>query len=36
MLYIVLGCGVVLLAVIPYIAVKLKAAGQPVLKWGSI
>ena len=31
MLYIVLGCGIVLLAVVPYIAVKLKAAGQPVL-----
>lgn len=31
MLYIVLGCGIVLLAVVPYIAVKLKAADQPVL-----
>lgn len=31
MLYVVLGCGIVLLAVVPYIAVKLKAAGQPVL-----
>lgn len=30
MLYVVLSCGVVLLAVVPYIAVKLKAAGQPV------
>ena len=31
MLYLVLGCGIFLLAVVPYIAVKLKAAGQPVL-----
>ena len=31
MLYLVLGCGILLLAVVPYIAVKLKAAGQPVL-----
>ena len=31
MLYLVLCCGIFLLAVVPYIAVKLKAAGQPVL-----
>ena len=31
MLYLVLGCGIFLLAVVPYIAVKLKSAGQPVL-----
>ena len=31
MLYLVLGCGIFLLAIVPYIAVKLKAAGQPVL-----
>ena len=36
MLYLVLCCGIFLLVVVPYIAVKLKAAGQPVLKGSSI